>query len=43
MGLGFDGRRVVVQAEDDAGHLLVAERDEDAGADGRGVQDRARR
>ena len=35
-GLGFDGRRFVVQAEDDAGHLLVAEGDEDAGSDGRG-------
>ena len=34
-GTGFDGRRVVVQAKDDASHLLVAEGDEDAGSDGR--------
>ena len=43
MGLRFDGRRIVVQAEDDAGHFLVAEGDEDAGSDGRRRLHRARR
>ncbi len=35
-GTRFDGWRVIVQAEDDASHFLVAEGDEDAGSDGWG-------